>query len=196
MPRLFTALEIPALVTDQLATLRGGIAGARWIDPANYHVTLRFIGDVDHGVARDVAALLGEARRSGPLTVTIDSLATFGGDRPRSLLARIVPSPELVRVQAEQERLVRRAGLEPERRKFTPHVTLARLRDVRAGDVAAFIARIGHVPRLSFTAARVVLYSSRDSVGGGPYVTEAVYPLDAPAARAWSPGQGLGASAL
>lgn len=188
MPRLFTALEIPTLFAEQLALYRGGVAGGRWIDPANYHVTLRFIGDVDHGTARDVAALLGEARHNAPLQVAIDSLATFGGDRPRSLFARVAPSPELVRMQAEQEKLVRRAGLDPEGRKFTPHVTLARLRDVRAGDLAAFIARVGHFPRLTFTASRFVLYSSRDSVGGGPYVVEAAYPLALPRERNRPPG--------
>lgn len=177
MPRLFTALEIPSLVAGQLATVRGGVQGARWIEPASFHVTLRFIGDVDHATARDVAALLGESRDRGPITVTLDALATFGGDRPRSLFARVAPSPELVRLQAEQERLVRRAGLDPETRKFTPHVTLARLRNVRPGDIAAFIARAGHFPPLSFTAPRFVLFSSRDSVGGGPYLTEAAYPF-------------------
>lgn len=188
MPRLFTALEVPPLVADQLASIRAGLPGARWIDPANYHVTLRFIGDVDGATAREVAALLGEARPSAPLTVSFDALASFGGDRPRALFARVRPTPELARVQAEQEKLVRRAGLEPETRKFTPHLTLARLRDVRASDVAAFIARFGRFPPLSFTAERFVLMSSRDSVGGGPYVVEAAYPLVRDAGRNAPPG--------
>lgn len=180
MPRLFTALEIPPLVAEQLALVRGGVPGARWIDPANFHVTLRFIGDVDHGTARDVAALLGETRGKAPISVRLDSLASFGGDRPRSLFARVAPSPDLLRLQAEQERLVRRAGLDPETRKYTPHVTLARLRNVRPADLAGFIARTGGFPPLSFTATRFVLYSSRDSVGGGPYVLEAAYPFATP----------------
>jgi 2'-5' RNA ligase len=72
---------------------------------------------------------------------------------------------------------MRRVGLEPEARKYTPHVTLARMRDVSPGDVAAFIAMRGHFPKLSFTAERFVLYSARDSVGGGPYLVEAGYPF-------------------
>src|SRR4030095_16760808 len=78
-------------------------------------------------------------------------------------------------LQAEQERLIRRAGLPPEKRKFTPHVTLARLRDASPIEVADYMATRGHFPRLDFTAHRVVLFSSRDSVGGGPYVVEAPY---------------------
>lgn len=177
MPRLFTALPVPASIGEQLALHRGGVAGARWIDPADYHVTLRFFGDIDGATARDLAVLLGEARRAGPLTVALDALSTFGGDRPRAVIARVVPTPELARVQAEQEKLARQVGLDPEGRKYTPHVTLARLRAARASDVAAFLARAGHFPPLRFEVDRVVLYSARDSVGGGPYRIEAAYPL-------------------
>lgn len=177
MPRLFTALEIPAGISEQLALYRDGLPGARWIERGDYHVTLRFVGDVDGATARDFASLLGEARAAGPIAVEIDALDAFGGARPRALFARIVPNASLSRLQAEHEAIARRAGLEPETRKFTPHVTLARFRHVRPADVAAFIARAGRFPRLSFTAERFALFSARDSVGGGPYLVEAAYPL-------------------
>ena len=54
MPRLFTGLEIPSEIAAELASLRGGLSGARWIDVENYHMTLRFIGDIDSATARDV----------------------------------------------------------------------------------------------------------------------------------------------
>ena len=177
MPRLFTGLEIPAEIGQQLSTYRGGLPGARWIDPQNYHITLRFIGDVDHALARDLLAVLGDGRARPPLTVTLDGLASFGGDRPHAVFARAVPTSELNDLQAEQERAVRRVGVPPEKRKFHPHVTLARLRGASPVDVAAYIAANGHIPKLSFTVDRFVLFSSRDSVGGGPYVVEAAYPL-------------------
>ena len=181
MPRLFTALEIPAEIGEQLARYRGGLPGGRWIDPEHYHITLRFIGDVDFAVARDVFSVLGEGRERPPITVTLDALGSFGGQRPRSVFARALPTPDLCGLQAEQERLVRRVGLDPETRKYTPHVTLARLRrEVSPADVAGYIATRGRFPRLTFTAARFVLFSSRDSVGGGPYVVEAAYPLCEP----------------
>ena len=177
MPRLFTGLAIPPDIAGELALVRGGFHGARWIEPADFHITLRFIGDVDGATARDIDASLAEERPRAPLAIAIDALAAFGGGRPRALIARVVPTPELAKLQADQERLMRRAGLDPETRKYTPHVTLARLRDVSPGDVAGFIAARGHLPRLIFTAERFTLYSARDSIGGGPYVTEAVYPL-------------------
>lgn len=178
MPRLFTGLEIPRDIALRLAALRGGLQGARWMDPENYHITLRFIGDIDSATARDVFSILGDGRHHGAITVTLDEMSSFGGDKPRTLFARVGQNPALTDLQSEQERLIRRIGIAAEARKFVPHVTLARLRDTNSGNVADYIATCGRFPKLTFTAKRFVLFSSRDSVGGGPYVVEAAYPLD------------------
>lgn len=176
MPRLFTGLEIPSDIALDLANLRGGISGARWIDVENYHLTLRFIGDIDDATARDVFATLGQIRRAS-FTVTLDALDSFGGGKPRAIIAKAKPAPALVELQAEQERLMRRIGIPPEPRKFTPHVTLARLRDASASAVAAYLSARGFFFSRRFEANRFVLFSSRASTGGGPYVVEAAYPL-------------------
>lgn len=176
MPRLFTALEIPAEVASALTLHRGGLVGARWIEPADYHITLRFLGDVDRRMAHDVDSFLNDIGGQ-PLTVTLDQLGSFGGDRPRAVFARAQPSPQLNELQAELERLMRRLGLPAESRKFIPHVTLARLRDSSPADVAHYLATHPIIRPISFTARRFALLSSRDSIGGGPYVLEAAYPL-------------------
>ncbi|PPD42342.1 MAG: RNA 2',3'-cyclic phosphodiesterase [Methylocystis sp.] len=176
MPRLFTALEVPPHIAESLSRMRGGVSGARWIDVENYHVTLRFIGDVDDAFARDAANALSFIERP-EIELTIDQLSSFGGDKPRAIVARLRPDPALVEMQAEQERLLRRIGAPPEPRKFVPHVTLARLRGSNSASVAAYLGARGYFPPLRFRAERFVLYSSRDSVGGGPYVVEAEYPL-------------------
>jgi 2'-5' RNA ligase len=178
MPRIFTGLEIPAETRDALSTLRGGIPGARWIEPENYHVTLRFVGDVDDSVAREVAYLLGQVRRTA-FELRLGSLSSFGGRRPRAVIACIAPSPALLELQAEHERLIRRAGLDPEGRKFTPHVTLARLRNASNQQVAEYLATRGQFLSPPFPVSRFVLFSSRASTGGGPYIVEAAYPLAA-----------------
>jgi RNA 2',3'-cyclic 3'-phosphodiesterase len=176
MPRLFTGLAIPADVGDHLALTRGGLEGAHWIEAADYHVTLRFIGDVDGYVAQDIHdALLGIRRH--PVTVTLDGLAAFGGDKPRALVAHVRPDAALIEMQAEQERLMRRLGLPAETRRFTPHVTLARLRRTPAHAVADFLAQRGFFPPRTFLADRFALFSARESVGGGPYLVEGSYPL-------------------
>ncbi|HYA81023.1 MAG TPA: RNA 2',3'-cyclic phosphodiesterase [Methylocystis sp.] len=176
MPRLFTALEIPSDVGQTLARLRGGVSGARWIDVDNYHITLRFVGDVDDRFAHELALALGAVRRPA-FEVTFDQLGSFGGDKPRAIVVKARPAPALVELQAELERLLRRLGAPPESRKFAPHVTLARLRGAGSAGVAAYLSARGYFPPLRFTAERFVLFSSRDSVGGGPYIVEADYPL-------------------
>ncbi|GBU19518.1 MULTISPECIES: RNA 2',3'-cyclic phosphodiesterase [Methylobacterium] len=177
MPRLFTALAVPEAIGQTLALHRGGLPGARWIEPGDYHVTLRFLGDVSLDLAEDLCAALAEARPRPPVEITLDGLASFGGDRPRAVFAAVAASPDLLDLQAEQERLARRAGAEPERRRFTPHVTLARLnRSARPEDVAMFLSGTALAP-VRFTAREVVLFSARASTGGGPYVAEAVFPF-------------------
>jgi 2'-5' RNA ligase len=180
MPRLFTGLEIPPEIAQTLSMLRGGLPGARWIDPQNYHVTLRFIGDVDDSDAREIASLLGRVRR-GPFELRLDGLTSFGGKKPRAVVATVAPSPALMEAQAEQERLMQRIGLEPEGRKYTPHVTLARLRDSSSRDVAEYLSARGLFRTPAFRVSNFVLFSSRASVGGGPYVVEASYPFSAAA---------------
>jgi 2'-5' RNA ligase len=177
MPRLFTALEIPPVLAEELALLRGGVPGARWIDPENYHITLCFIGDIDHARGRDIAALLdGVARPSFELH--LDRLSSFGGNKPRALIATVAPTRALSELQAEHERLLKRLGVRGDGRKFTPHVTLARMRDSSSREVAEYLAARPY-RSAPFRVSRFVLYSSRDSVGGGPYVVEAAYPLAA-----------------
>lgn len=176
MPRLFTAIEIPRNAAFSLSTLRGGLPGARWIDPENYHITLRFIGDVDSRMAEEIANSLARVKRS-PLDLRFNGLDAFGGNKPHSVHARVQKCQPLLELQAEQERIVQRIGLKPEGRKFVPHVTLARLRAVKGVDVASYLALRGSFSTPSFTVNRFVLYSSKDSVGGGPYIVEQQYPL-------------------
>ena len=178
MPRLFTGLEIPPDIADELAFLRGGLFGARWIDPDFYHLTLRFIGDVDTRVAHDFFDELERMRRPA-FTVTLTGVGAFGGDRPRALVATAKPTPALMALQAEHERAARRVGLPPETRKYAPHVTLARLRGVSPEAVADYLGSRSRPSSITFEAERFILYSSRDSVGGGPYIEEASFPLGA-----------------
>lgn len=179
MPRLFTGLELPADIAAELSLLRGGLPGARWVDPENYHVTLRFIGDIEAGLAREVSSMLGRISRP-PFEVRFEGLSSFGGRKPRAVVASIAASGPLTELQAEHERLLQRVGLEPEGRKYMPHVTLARLRESSSRQVADYLAERGMLRSLSFRADRFVLYSSRASVGGGPYVIEEAFPLQAP----------------
>ena len=178
MPRLFTALEVPADIGFSLSLLRGGLPGARWVDPENYHITLRFIGDIDEPTADEIAAALARVDRPR-FDLALDGVGAFGSRRPHAVYAGVRMTPALKELQAENERIVQRIGLEPERRKFTPHVTLSRFKNVREPDVAAYLALRGDFRTAPFPVGRFVLLSSRASKGGGPYVMEEAYPLAA-----------------
>jgi 2'-5' RNA ligase len=141
-------------------------------------VTLRFIGDVDDEIAHEIAWLLGKVRRKH-FELRLDGLSAFGGRKPRAIVAAVAPSQSVTELQAEHERLIQRAGLDPEGRKYTPHVTLARLRDSSSFEVAEYLSARGAFRAPPFKVSRFVLFSSRASVGGGPYVVEAAYPLAA-----------------
>jgi 2'-5' RNA ligase len=176
MPRLFAGLEVPSQVTSVLSMLRGGLPGARWVEPSDYHITLRFIGDIGNRQASEIDSLLADMSRR-PLALRVSGLGSFGGDKPHSVYAAVQPTREISDLQAEVDRLVRACGVEPDKRKFQPHVTLARLRGASSLDVADYLSIRGWYPSQAFTANRFVLFSSRDSTGGGPYMVETTYPL-------------------
>jgi 2'-5' RNA ligase len=178
MPRLFTALEVPREAALSLSLLRGGLPGARWVDVENYHITLRFIGDVEGHVADEIANALDRIRRPA-FSLKLSGVGAFGSKKPHSIHATVAPSPELMQLQAEIERICQRLGLPADPRKFVPHVTLARLRNPSALDIATYLSARGNFATLPFKVGRFVLMSSKDSVGGGPYVVEDAWPLDA-----------------
>ena len=178
MPRLFAGIEVPEQTAQGLSMLRGGLPGARWIDPENYHITLRFIGDVDGRTANDVADMLMRIRRR-PLSLRLDGLSAFGGRKPRAIVARVAPTPELMALQMETEQIIQRSGLPPEGRKFMPHVTLARLRDANQMAVADYLSLRGSYASMPFHVSRFVLFSAQPHSGGGPYVVEEAYTLAA-----------------
>ena len=176
MPRLFTALEVPRDAALSLSLLRGGIPGARWIDVENYHLTLRFIGDVDGHLADEIAQGLDRVYRPS-FDLQLSGVDAFGSRKPHAIYAAARPSPELTALQAEIDRICTRAGAPSDQRKFVPHVTLARLRNADDGEVARYLSGRSNFSALPFRVSRFVLMSSRDSVGGGPYVIEEAWPL-------------------
>ncbi|MGH6763337.1 MAG: RNA 2',3'-cyclic phosphodiesterase [Phyllobacterium sp.] len=178
MPRLFTALEIPRDAALSLSLLRGGLPGARWVDVENYHITLRFIGDVEGHVADEIANALDRVDRP-EFTLTLSGVGSFGSKKPHSVFAAVAPSAPLTALQAEIERICQRLRLPPDPRKFTPHVTIARLRNAKVDDVASYLSARGNFASLPFRIGRFVLMSSRDSIGGGPYIIEEAWPLHA-----------------
>jgi 2'-5' RNA ligase len=177
MPRLFTGLEIPAMLRTRLSLVRAPLEGARWVDAENMHITVRFVGDIEPRAADEFADLLAHVQ-TGPITVSIKGVGVFGGRDPRVLWAGVEAGPELDALYRANERAARAAGLAPDPRDFKPHVTLARLRRARPHAVARFLEESGDLRTEPFTVSRFVLLSARPGTGGGPYAVEAAYPLE------------------
>lgn len=176
MPRLFTAIELPEDIAEELYRLHMPLPGARWVKPESYHITLRFAGDVGNAVAREFVANLAMIESDG-FEVRLMGLGAFGGDDPHAIYAAVEPQPQLEELARAHEKAARHAGLPPDTRAFRPHVTLARLKNSNAPAVARFLTRYSGYRSEPFFVARTVLMSSRPGVGGGPYGIEDSFPV-------------------
>jgi RNA 2',3'-cyclic 3'-phosphodiesterase len=179
MPRLFTGLEIPRRIRQHLALLRAPLTRAKWIEPEDMHITLRFAGDVDARTADALMHQLG-AIRGKPFAITIKGVGAFGGREPRVLWAGIAAGGDLAALYRANERAARAAGIEPDAREFRPHVTLARMRGARQETVARFLEENGDLRIEPFVATEFLLLSARPGSGGPPYGVEQAFPLEQP----------------
>ncbi len=174
MPRLFTGLSLPENVSLDLQIMQGGIPGARWLDPENHHLTIRFIGDIDAGLAREIALGL-ETLRFAPFKLRLKGVGLFGGNKPHSLYAGVEDSTDIRRLHDQHERLCQTLGLPAEHRKFLPHVTLARLNNAEPRALQRWVEVHSLYSTPQFDVNSFQLFSSRPLKGGGPYAVEAEY---------------------
>jgi 2'-5' RNA ligase len=176
--RLFVALSLPDDLRDRLSALSCGLPGARWVAPENLHLTLRFIGEVDRDEAEDIDAAL-TAVRCPRFPVTLAGVGDFGDERRlRSVWVGVDANPTLELLQGKVERAVQRAGQPPEKRKFKPHITLARFKSHPGDKLQTYFTQQGLFRAPPFEVTEFTLYSSYLSHEGAIYQPEAVYPLD------------------
>jgi len=176
MLRLFVGIAFPPELKLRLSLLCGGVAGAKWVDAGNLHLTLRFVGEVDEGVAADIDDALArlQARR---FTLQLAGAGVFGDGKPRQLWVGVEREPALSALQGKIEQALIRIGIPPEPRKFAPHVTLARLREARRDDVQRFLALNGQFRAAPLAVERFSLIASYPTKAGSVYEDQADYPL-------------------
>jgi 2'-5' RNA ligase len=176
--RLFVGLDLPWELRQSLGQLAGaGIPGARWVPPENYHLTLRFIGEMPSHRAEDIdLALAALKARRFPLTLA--GLGTFAkGGRSTSLWVGVERSPQLDHLQNKIEIALQRCGLEPERRRFQPHVTLARLDNAADGKLVSFVQARNLFRADPIQIEHFTLFSSLLGKEASVYTAEVEYPL-------------------
>jgi len=177
--RLFVGIALPDPVRERLGGLRYGLPGARWVDPENLHISLRFIGEVGRPEAEDLDSALSAVHAPG-FALNVLGVGFFDkADRVHTLWAGIERSDALAHLRDKVESAVVRCGFEPERRKFTPHVTLARLKGTPNGRLGPLLETWGTFSAGSFAVPAFTLFESFPGRDGAHYEHLADYPLNA-----------------
>lgn len=181
MPRLFVAIDLPAILRARLVGLCAGVRGAKWVSTEQIHLTLRFIGEVDNGRFADIAEALDNIHLA-PFTLRLSGVGHFPPrGKPKVLWAGVADGAAVSRLHDKIEVRLQRLGLPPDARKFAPHVTLARLKGAPITGVSDFLARNGLFASDGFAVSEFHLYSSHLGSAGALHRIEASYPLDAAA---------------
>ena len=179
MYRLFVAIDLPPEVKERLAAMRGGLPGARWVDGDQLHLTLRFIGEVDGGVLRDIRAGL-EAVHGLPFSLALQGVGHFPPrGQPRVVWVGVEKSAPLIQLHGRVESALAAVEIERDRRKFSPHITLARLNGTPGSRVGRYLEEFGLFRTDPFAVDEFVLYSSTLTRHGAIHTPEATYPLTA-----------------
>lgn len=177
MPRLFVAIDPPLGIRERLTALCCGLPGARWVEPEQLHLTLRFIGEVDGSMLHPVQEALAEVRAQA-LSLQLEGIGFFPPrGSPRVVWVGIRKNEQLLRLHNRIESVLVRAGLEPEDRKYSPHITLARLKNTPASRIGAYLAQHGLFGTEEFPVNEFLLYSSVLNSRGARHYIEEGYPL-------------------
>jgi 2'-5' RNA ligase len=177
MFRLFVAIDLPADVKARLLPLCGGLPGARWVDGGQLHLTLRFIGEVDGGVRREIEGALAEVQAAS-FTLALQGVGHFPPrGQPRVVWVGVEKSSPLNHLHGRVETALAVAGVERDGRKFSPHITLARLTATPATRVGRYLEEFGLFRTEPFPVDEFTLYSSTLTRHGAVHTLEAAYPL-------------------
>ena len=175
--RLFVALDLPWEVRRQLSQLATGLPGARWLPPENYHITLRFLGEMPAHRAEELDHTLA-ALRGKRFSLKLGGVGVFEkAGRPQALWVGVERSQQLDHLQAKIETAVQRIAFEPERRRFTPHVSVARLDNAPPAKLAEWVQRHNLLRAEPVAVEHFTLFSSYLSKDGAAYTAEVEYPL-------------------
>jgi len=176
MPRLFAAIDLPERIRGDVSALYEAISGAAWTPEDNLHLTLRFIGDADDVAVQRIDSALRSVEFK-PFTARLKSTGFFPPRGiPQVLWCGVARNEELLSLQKQTERaLTSKAGLPPQGRKFSPHITIARLKDSPEQKLAQFLTTNALFETEDFTVSKITLYSSLLKRGGAVYTKEAEY---------------------
>ncbi len=177
MKRLFVGIGLPQAIRDRLGSLQSGLSGARWITPEAMHITLRFIGDVDEALAEDIGLAL-EGVEAPSFSLALEGLGVFESRGwVRSIWAGVGRPEPLVFLHSKIASALLKTELPPEGRKFTPHITLARLKKGKSRPALSYLESHDGFTPVPFEVDRFTLFRSHLGHGGVHYESLADYSL-------------------
>jgi 2'-5' RNA ligase len=178
MIRLFIAIDIPDSVKEQIANICYGIPRARWVPMDQLHLTVRFIGEAEEAVFEDLRLEL-EHVNADSFELTLKGVGFFPPRRDPSVLwVGVEENDLLVQLANRIDPVLRQVGIEPEKRKFHPHITIARFKDPQpAAQVMPFIMQQALFAAPSIPVKEYHLYSSKLTGNGAIHTIEASYRL-------------------
>lgn len=176
MLRLFAAVSLPDPVIDRLLLLRRDLSGVRWRERDTFHLTLAFFGELTHEQARDLDELLAEIN-AAPFEVELEGVGWFGRRDPSAVWAGVASNEPLTRLATACARVGTALGLEPQNRRYRPHVTLGYCHGADIAEIGAYQNALREFRTGSFIVDQFELYSSHRTRGQNRYEEEATYPL-------------------
>ena len=176
MHRLFVAIRPPEPIRDLLIDAMDDSSDFRWQEDEQLHLTLRFVDEVERPLANDLADALSRTRAQ-PFVLRIDGVGRFEQRSSGALWAGVEPKAPVAALAAKVERVCQQVGIEPERRAFFPHITLARWKGRRTREVADYLDRKRGLSSPPFDIAEFILFESRLSRHGAHYEPVATYEL-------------------
>ncbi len=178
--RLFLAIDLPDPLKATLERAQTALTGGRPVPRENFHLTVLFLGsDLTMEMAEQVDMEL-RARALPKADISVSGIGHFGHDIPRTIWAGISRSDALATLHEKCRSAARRAGCETPKRRFVPHVTLARYAPsdpAGQADLAGVLARHGGLACPAFTADELWLYRSHIGRAGPSYEPLASYDL-------------------
>lgn len=176
--KLFAAIFLPEKIAGDVVREQKGVSGARWVSVEKLHITLGFFGDVDADHAELLDHELGKLR-VGSFELHLTGGGHFGKSEPHSIWAGVSASEGLSRLHQHCRQAARRANIQMEARKYTPHVTMAYMKPRAPLDrIIAFEQRLADWSTRPFLVDQFSLVSSHSKKRGpNLYREEAVFPL-------------------
>ncbi|QEE08374.1 RNA 2',3'-cyclic phosphodiesterase [Bartonella kosoyi] len=177
MDRLFSALQIPQQTTQQLVSLQNGLPNAQWINPQNFHITLSFFGEVESTIT-DALKHAFDTIKLPSFRLQMRGFDVFSSENvPHSLVVCIEPCETLNLLHEKMQCIRNHLGLAPDEKKFTPHITVARLLDIKPDDLPPYLSSRGDFSFPPFEVDHFVLFLSPYPSSDTPYIVKGCWPL-------------------